>query len=161
MGPPSSRSSAFPCGRPSITSKRTTSPRPLSAQRCASVPPIIPAPMSAIFLRAIVPSLGLPDAAGASGLPRVDVQRVRTRVARRVVRALCNIHEAGGRQPHRERFHVVGIQVILAEAEALLAEVEVDLVETGLVPARIRRLRPAPGEVVLDLVHETARATCG
>src|SRR5437899_4751353 len=51
MGPPSSRSSAFPCGRPSITSKRTTSPRPFSAARCASVPPIIPAPMSAIFLR--------------------------------------------------------------------------------------------------------------
>src|SRR5881397_1827642 len=51
MGPPSSRSSAFPCGRPSITSKRTTSPRPLSAQRCANVPPIIPAPTSAIFLR--------------------------------------------------------------------------------------------------------------
>src|SRR6266849_5411059 len=51
MGPPSSRSSAFPCGMPSITSKRTTSPRPFKAQRWASVPPIIPAPMSAIFFR--------------------------------------------------------------------------------------------------------------
>src|SRR5262249_438045 len=53
MGPPSRRSSAFPCGMPSMTSKRTTSPRPFSAQRCASVPPIMPAPMSAIFLRAM------------------------------------------------------------------------------------------------------------
>src|SRR5262245_30645877 len=51
MGPPSRRSSALPCGIPSMTSKSTTSPRPFSAQRCASVPPIMPAPMSAIFFR--------------------------------------------------------------------------------------------------------------
>src|SRR5262245_39392751 len=53
MGPPSTRSSAFPCGMPSMTSKSATSPSPFSAQRCASVPPIIPAPMSAIFFRAM------------------------------------------------------------------------------------------------------------
>src|SRR4026209_2231667 len=46
-------SSAFPCGMPSTTSNSATSPRPFSAHRCASVPPIIPAPMSAIFLRAM------------------------------------------------------------------------------------------------------------
>src|SRR5437870_8769258 len=120
MGPPSSRSSAFPCGRPSITSKRTTSPRPFSAARCASVPPIIPAPMSAIFLRAMVTSLGLP------GFARVHVERVTTEVALRVVRALCNIHEAGGRQPRRERLRVVSVEVILAEAEAQLVEVDDD-----------------------------------
>src|SRR2546425_4293973 len=53
IGPPSRMSRAFPCGSPSITSKSTTSPRPLSAQRCASVPPIMPAPMSAIFFLAM------------------------------------------------------------------------------------------------------------
>src|SRR5947209_4826008 len=53
IGPPSRMSSALPCGTPSITSKRTASPRPLSAQRCASVPPIMPAPMSAIFFLAM------------------------------------------------------------------------------------------------------------
>ena len=47
------RSSALPCGTPSTTSNRTMSPRPLSAARCASVPPMLPAPISAIFLRAI------------------------------------------------------------------------------------------------------------
>src|SRR5262249_54873293 len=64
MGPPSRRSSAFPCGMPSMTSKRTTSPRPFKAQRCARVPPIMPAPMSAIFLRA----MGLPARLRAGSL---------------------------------------------------------------------------------------------
>src|ERR1051325_4120026 len=40
---------------PSMTSKSTTSPRPFSAQRCARVPPIIPAPMSATFFRGMAP----------------------------------------------------------------------------------------------------------
>src|SRR5204862_2714141 len=57
------------------------------------------------------------------------------------------------RQPRRERLRVVGIEVIVPKAEALLAEVEVDLVEPGLVPARIPGLGPAPREVVVELVH--------
>src|SRR5213594_1215987 len=65
IGPPSRMSSAFPCGTPSITSKRTASPRPLSAQRCASVPPIMPAPMSAIFFLAMSPQTKKPGRAQA------------------------------------------------------------------------------------------------
>ena len=50
------RSSALPCGTPSTMSNRTTSPSSFSAARCASVPPICPAPMRAIFLRAMSPN---------------------------------------------------------------------------------------------------------
>src|SRR5438093_192558 len=59
-----------------MTSKRTTSPRPLSAQRCARVPPIIPAPTSAIFFLAI-------DSPSPLRLPRVDIERPWTRVTLR------------------------------------------------------------------------------
>src|SRR5882762_2857709 len=51
------RSSAFPCGSPSTTSYSTTSPRCFSAQRCARVPPMLPAPISAILFRPMRPSL--------------------------------------------------------------------------------------------------------
>ena len=47
------RSSDLPCGTPSTMSKRTMSPSSLSPIRCARVPPICPAPMRAIFLRAM------------------------------------------------------------------------------------------------------------
>src|SRR6476646_11196609 len=50
------RSRALPCGTPSPTSNSTTSPRSLMPARWASVPPIWPAPISAIRLRAMVPS---------------------------------------------------------------------------------------------------------
>src|SRR5262249_43773227 len=57
-GPACERSSAFPWGKPSITSKRTTSPNPLSKARWAIDPPILPAPINAIFFLAITsPSL--------------------------------------------------------------------------------------------------------
>src|SRR5580765_2420043 len=52
---PSAISRPLPWGTPSTTSKSTTSPssfRPISS---ASVPPILPAPTRAIFLRAIQP----------------------------------------------------------------------------------------------------------
>src|SRR5262245_16840400 len=52
-GPACERSSAFPWGKPSITSKRTTSPNPLSKARWAMDPPILPAPINAIFFLAI------------------------------------------------------------------------------------------------------------
>src|SRR5512132_440070 len=54
-GPACERSSAFPCGKPSITSNNTTSPNPLSKQRWAMDPPILPAPISAIFFLVIIP----------------------------------------------------------------------------------------------------------
>src|ERR1051326_2396174 len=50
-------SSAFPCGTPSTMSNSTTSPNSLSPANRASVPPIWPAPTSAILLRAIGKSL--------------------------------------------------------------------------------------------------------
>ena len=46
-------SSALPWGMPSAMSNRTMSPSSRIAARWASVPPIIPAPISAIFLRAM------------------------------------------------------------------------------------------------------------
>src|SRR3990172_5903269 len=58
-GPACERSSALPWGRPSITSNKTTSPKPLSKQRWAIEPPILPAPISAIFFRAIISSTPL------------------------------------------------------------------------------------------------------
>ncbi len=54
-GPDWLRSSALPCGTPSTMSNRTTSPSSFIAARCASVPPICPAPTRAIFLRAMSP----------------------------------------------------------------------------------------------------------
>src|SRR5262245_30351464 len=56
IGAACDRSSALPCGTPSTTSNSTTSPRSLRPARWASVPPIWPAPISAIRLRAMVPS---------------------------------------------------------------------------------------------------------
>src|SRR3954451_25375836 len=53
-------SSPLPCGTPSAMSKRTTSPSSFRPTRWASVPPICPAPISAILLRAI----GRPDPFG-------------------------------------------------------------------------------------------------
>ena len=46
-------SSALPCGMPSTMSNRTTSPSSLRPTRWASVPPIWPAPISAILERAM------------------------------------------------------------------------------------------------------------
>src|SRR3954452_5584936 len=46
-------SSPLPCGTPSAMSKRITSPSSFRPARWASVPPICPAPMSAIFFRAM------------------------------------------------------------------------------------------------------------
>src|ERR1700730_16549011 len=46
-------SSALPCGTPSMTSNSTTSPSSFKPASKASVPPICPAPTSAILLRAI------------------------------------------------------------------------------------------------------------
>src|SRR6266478_4470102 len=46
-------SSAFPCGTPSTTSNSTTSPSSFKPASKASVPPIWPAPIRAIFLRAM------------------------------------------------------------------------------------------------------------
>src|SRR5579863_7000937 len=43
----------LPCGTPSMTSKRTMSPSSFKPESNASVPPICPAPTSAILLRAI------------------------------------------------------------------------------------------------------------
>src|SRR5579863_3779423 len=43
----------LPCGTPSMTSKRTMSPSSFKPESKASVPPICPAPTSAILLRAI------------------------------------------------------------------------------------------------------------
>src|SRR4051812_3642014 len=51
-------SSALPCGMPSTTSNSTISPNSLRPARRASVPPIWPAPISAILLRAICVSSG-------------------------------------------------------------------------------------------------------
>src|SRR5437588_13077885 len=50
-------SSAFPCGTPSTMSNSTTSPSSLTPASSARVPPIWPAPISAILLRAISNSL--------------------------------------------------------------------------------------------------------
>src|ERR1700726_389159 len=50
-------SSAFPCGTPSTMSNSTTSPSSLTPASSANVPPIWPAPISAILLRAISNSL--------------------------------------------------------------------------------------------------------
>src|SRR5262245_38387828 len=82
-----------------MTSKSTTSPRPLSAQRCASVPPIIPAPTSAIFFLAI-------DSPSPLRLPRVDVERPRARVTLRIEWSVPNIDEARLRQPRAQGLEV-------------------------------------------------------
>src|SRR5512134_1103416 len=57
-------SSALPCGRPSTTSKITTSPSSRSAICSASTPPMLPPPIKAILGRAMggLPSrLHVPD----------------------------------------------------------------------------------------------------
>src|SRR5438067_5530972 len=65
-------SSALPSGMPSATSTRTMSPISLIPARCASVPPIMPAPMRAIFFRA----MRLPILSCASGSGRGAAARV-------------------------------------------------------------------------------------
>src|SRR5205085_10978076 len=45
------RSSALPCGTPSITSTSTTSPNSLLASQCAAVAPTLPAPTTVILFR--------------------------------------------------------------------------------------------------------------
>src|SRR5262245_55975121 len=47
-------SSALPCGRPSTTSKITTSPSSRNAASWARTPPMLPPPIRAILLRAIL-----------------------------------------------------------------------------------------------------------
>src|SRR5436309_1195328 len=64
IGPACDKSSAFPCGSPSMTSNMTTSPSPFNSDKWAIEPPMLPAPIKAIFLRAIVlpfPSLHIGD----------------------------------------------------------------------------------------------------
>src|SRR5881628_2465650 len=64
IGPACDKSSAFPCGSPSMTSNMTTSPSPFNSAKWAIEPPMLPAPIKAIFLRAIVlpfPSLHIGD----------------------------------------------------------------------------------------------------
>ena len=51
--PACAMSNALPCGTPSTMSNSTTSPSSLRPMSSASVPPICPAPIRAIFLRAI------------------------------------------------------------------------------------------------------------
>ena len=58
-------SSALPCGTPSTMSNRTTSPSCLRPMRWASVPPIWPAPIKAIFLRAMWGKLSILKRRGA------------------------------------------------------------------------------------------------
>src|SRR5437870_4799854 len=58
-------SSAFPCGTPSTTSNITTSPRFFKPASKARVPPIWPAPIRAIFLRA----MGNSSFSGAGAAP--------------------------------------------------------------------------------------------
>src|ERR1700735_2245083 len=50
-----SRSSAFPCGTPSITSSSTTSANSFAAIQCAAVAPTLPEPTTVTFFR--IPSL--------------------------------------------------------------------------------------------------------
>src|SRR5215470_2869992 len=64
-------SSAFPCGTPSTTSTSVTSPSSLSPARSARVPPICPAPISAILLRAMRTPFRV--RAGAGARPRADL----------------------------------------------------------------------------------------
>src|ERR1700758_3798463 len=71
MAEPWTMSSALPCGTPSTTSTRTMSPSSLSPARSAKVPPICPAPISAILLRAM-PILSSAAPAGAQS--RVDLR---------------------------------------------------------------------------------------
>src|SRR5205809_2741360 len=149
MGPPSSRSSAFPCGSPSITSKRTTSPRPFKAQRCASVPPIMPAPISAIFLRGmgLLPVSLTPS---PSSHPRKASAGASRATGRRVEGSLGNIDEPYRGQPGGEGVEVVGVEMVEAEAEPLLPEVKVDLVH-----ARLRALRSRCSVGALLPLHVT------
>src|SRR6202011_5297249 len=65
-------SSALPCGTPSTTSTSLMSPSCLSPARRARVPPICPAPISAILLRAMpIPFL---CGAGAGARLRADLR---------------------------------------------------------------------------------------
>src|SRR5258705_664524 len=52
-----SRSSAFPCGTPSITSSKTTSANSFAAIQCAAVAPTLPEPTTVTFFRIPSPSL--------------------------------------------------------------------------------------------------------
>src|SRR5882724_3460836 len=58
IGPACARSSDLPCGTPSITSTRTTSPSSFSTTYWATEAPTLPAPTTVIF--------GLPEATRAS-----------------------------------------------------------------------------------------------
>src|SRR5690606_36355217 len=67
-------SSALPCGKPSTTSKMTMSPSSFRPASRASVPPILPPPTRAIFLRAMgkppemAESQGWKSAQGVAGI---------------------------------------------------------------------------------------------
>src|ERR1700730_3574905 len=63
-------SSALPCGTPSTTSTRRMSPSSFSPARSASVPPICPAPISAILLRA----MPIPFVWGGGAQSRADLR---------------------------------------------------------------------------------------
>src|SRR5262249_45927917 len=70
-------SRALPWGMPSITSNSTTSPSSFNPMRWASVPPIWPAPINAILLRAMVGKLSTCAAAerGRVVVNRLDLAR--------------------------------------------------------------------------------------
>src|SRR5438046_2496836 len=70
MGEPCTMSSALPCGTPSTTSNITTSPSSLRPASKAKVPPIWPAPTSAILLRAMGMSSSWAEGEMARVLPR-------------------------------------------------------------------------------------------
>src|SRR5262245_59382846 len=73
MGPACSRSSALPCGTPSMTSTRTTSPSSFSTAYCATLAPTLPAPTTVILGLGIVLLIRSPRTAGPQ--PR-DVLRL-------------------------------------------------------------------------------------
>ena len=71
-------SSALPAATPGKTSNMTTSPSSFRPIRWARVPPILPAPISAIFLRAMSrPSSGSLEYCGALLLPVVQGDKAR------------------------------------------------------------------------------------
>src|SRR5881296_1558392 len=67
MGPACARSRALPCGTPSMTSMRTTSPSSRSTAYWATEAPTLPAPTTVIFGRRLTTLSGsaLPTCMGA------------------------------------------------------------------------------------------------
>src|SRR5829696_4921183 len=134
-------SSPLPWGTPSMMSNRTTSPSSFRPMRWASVPPICPAPMSAILLRAIGERiLGRGAACLAVSLDRESPALQAERARSRLPRTRSRRARSGPVLPHRLGIASKGVLEALEGA-----------VFRVLIPHLVRRGISTPEEILEGL----------